>query len=169
MPDDRDAAPLDPTIGSDDDLDGISDDSDNCLFWSNPDQANMDGDEFGDACDDDIDGDGVANDMDAWPLDPNRAYDEDGDGVDDASDNCVAIANTDQTDSDNDGIGDACDAVDNSDADGDGVPDSSDNCLTYANPDQGDRDNDGIGDFCDYDNNNDGNDNPTDPGGGFFF
>src|SRR5215468_7937637 len=45
----------------------------------------------------------------AWSLD------SDGDGVDDASDNCIAVANPDQLDGDHDGYGDACDADFNED------------------------------------------------------
>lgn len=37
------------------------------------------------------------------------ATDTDGDGIPNACDNCPATANTDQTDADNDGVGDACD------------------------------------------------------------
>jgi hypothetical protein len=37
--------------------------------------------------------------------------DADSDGVPDSSDNCPAVANTDQTDTDGDGIGDACDTT----------------------------------------------------------
>jgi hypothetical protein len=47
------------------------------------------------------------------------APDQDGDGVPDASDNCVAVQNADQADIDNDGRGDACD-----------------NCVARPNPDQ---------------------------------
>jgi hypothetical protein len=52
--------------------------------------------------------------------------DGDGDGVPDATDNCPSVANGDQTDSDSDGAGNACD----SDDDNDGVPDTGDDCST---------------------------------------
>jgi len=38
-------------------------------------------------------------------------FDQDSDGVEDVADNCPAIANIAQLDSDNDGLGDACDAI----------------------------------------------------------
>jgi uncharacterized repeat protein (TIGR01451 family) len=82
---------------------------------------------------------------DATPPPP----DADGDGVSDDVDNCVDIANTDQTDTDGDGIGDACaPAPPPPDADGDGVSDDVDNCPDIANADQLDTDGDGIGDAC---------------------
>ena len=52
--------------------------------------------------------------------------DSDGDGVADDDDNCPGISNPDQTDSDEDGIGDVCDDCD--DLDVDGVCDDQDYC-----------------------------------------
>ena len=54
--------------------------------------------------------------------------------------------NSDQNDTDSDGIGDACDGTD---TDGEGVMDNSDNCATVPNSDQTDTDGDGRGDKCD--------------------
>lgn len=70
--------------------------------------------------------------------------DADGDTVSDQIDNCISAANTDQLDTDGDGLGDACDEDD----DNDGVLDVDDNCPLVANPDQTDVDADGIGDVC---------------------
>ncbi|MBW2988048.1 thrombospondin type 3 repeat-containing protein, partial [Candidatus Woesearchaeota archaeon] len=53
--------------GKDKDQDGIPNIEDNCPDDANPDQADMDGDGKGDACDDDIDGDEVLNDEDNCP------------------------------------------------------------------------------------------------------
>jgi len=92
-------------------------------------------------------------------------------------DNCPAVYNPDQEDTDLDGIGDSCDTCTDTDGDGYGDPgyalntcdddncpdiwnddqgdqdlddvgDSCDNCLTIYNPDQSDSDHDGIGDSC---------------------
>ena len=102
-------------------------------------------DEVGNATD--TDGDGVQDADDNCPLihNPNQA-DGDGDGVGDACDNCPEAANPNQADSDGDGIGDVCDLED---IDGDGAPDVQDNCPLTPNPDQLDSDGDSIGDVCD--------------------
>ncbi len=78
--------------------------------------------------------------------------DSDGDGVPDELDNCPAVYNPDQVDTDLDGFGDACDGDD----DEDGVLDAEDNCPLVANPDQADADEDGVGDACEPDSDEDG-------------
>ena len=81
--------------------------------------------------------------------------DSDGDGVPDATDNCLAVANPEQLDQDSDGVGNACDnclSVANPrqfDGDGDGVGDECDNCPNVADVSQFDSDGDGLGDVCD--------------------
>ena len=84
--------------------------------------------------------------------------DSDGDGVPDSVDNCPLVPNADQTDTDGDGFGDACDADD----DGDGVDDGVDNCPLVPNADQTDTDGDGFGDACDADDDGDGVDDGVD-------
>jgi len=91
----------------------------------------------------DTDGDGVADDVDAFPDDPTEWADSDNDGVGDNSD---AFPNnpSETTDSDNDGVGDNADQFPNdptetSDADSDGIGDNAD-------PDD---DNDGVADVDD--------------------
>lgn len=48
--------------------------------------------------------------------------DDDADAVLDTIDNCAFVANADQAERDGDGVGDACDPLDDRDPDGDGVP-----------------------------------------------
>ncbi|MEJ6792078.1 MAG: choice-of-anchor B family protein [Lacinutrix sp.] len=79
------------------------------------------------------------------PVSIATGVDTDNDGIPDAIDNCVSIANTDQLDTDGDGMGNVCD----DDDDNDGVNDDIDNCLLTANADQADANNNGIGDVCD--------------------
>jgi hypothetical protein len=70
---------------------------DNCPRRFNPRQADLDGDGRGDACDPDVDGDGIP----------------------DTKDDCPRAADPDQTDTDGDGVGDACDRCPETDADAD--------------------------------------------------
>ena len=55
------------------DSDGIPNSRDNCPDHPNPGQKDLDGDMIGNACDDDIDGDGVKNDLDAFPYNPAKS------------------------------------------------------------------------------------------------
>jgi hypothetical protein len=87
--------------------------------------------------------------------------DTDGDGVEDALDNCPYTCNAFQTDADGDGTGDACDSTPGcggcgqiaceqpGDSDYDVIGDALDNCPYICNPKQLDADGDGTGDACD--------------------
>ena len=114
IPDGCDACPLD--ADNDADGDGICGDIDVCP--GGDDTQNADGDTLPDFCD-------------ACPVDPEN--DADGDGICESDDNCPTKDNPDQTDTDGDTEGNACD----SDDDDDGVPDDGDNCPLDANLDQG--------------------------------
>ena len=118
----------------DQDGDGVPDDDDNCVTTPNTDQADLDGDGMGDLCDDDADGDGSdvtedCDDLDEDVIDGELYYpdrDEDGVGAGDgvaycpddpriqdlvttSDDNCPDRSNADQSDSNDNGVGDVCD------------------------------------------------------------
>lgn len=152
--------------GCDADDDGIKDYLDNCPDDHNPGQENNDGDEWGDACDDDDDDDGILDDTDNchFTFNPEQNDndgdgqgdecdpDDDNDGIMDDSDNCPFHSNAGQEDHDMDGKGDVCDPDD----DNDNRMDGEDNCPWMPNHNQDDNDMDGNGDVCDDDDDNDG-------------
>ena len=135
--------------GEDTDNDGWSDvdlncsdkscTKDNCVGVPNSGQENVDNDKFGDACDNDIDDDGVLNCLEA-------------DCIDDNYDNCPYVVNADQLDTDEDGSGDDCD----DDKDNDGIVNTDDNCPIVFNPYQEDSDSNGVGNLCENDCDGDG-------------
>ncbi|WP_320838437.1 thrombospondin type 3 repeat-containing protein [Zhongshania sp.] len=147
-----DTDPLNP----DTDGDGFNDGADNCPINANQEQIDTDGDGMGDACDDDIDNDGVNNGDDAFPYDPNETKDNDldgiGDNADDDDDNdgvkdeddAFPFDQSEQTDTDGDGIGDNTD----DDDDGDGVKDEED-AFPFDPNESKDSDRDGVGDKSD--------------------
>jgi hypothetical protein len=93
-------------ISLDADGDGYNHDTDNCPLIFNPDQADQDGDGFGDACDPDIDGDGRTNEQElALGTDPYNA-DSDGDGLTDGEEINIYSTNPLLADTDGDGLTD---------------------------------------------------------------
>ena len=174
---------------TDADGDEVADTLDNCPDDANADQLDTDDDDAGDTCDADDDNDGLSDadeaeagtdpldsdsDDDSYsdnaelqagsdPLDaastPSNVDDQDGDGKVDAQDNCPAVANANQLDTDDDEAGDACDADD----DNDGDLDNHDNCPLTANANQANNDGDAQGDLCDTNDDNDAMPDLSDP------
>ncbi len=172
----------------DTDGDGVGDSLDNCRTVFNPKQADRNANKIGDLCSDD-DNDRILGYKDncEYVYNPDQKdinvngvgdaceFDKDRDGIFDAVDNCISIANVNQLDRDKDFIGDVCDNCGeynpqqldkdgngtgdvcekkeefklNNDDDGDGVLNYVDNCKMTANVNQQDRDKDGVGDVCD--------------------
>jgi len=123
---DFDEAYVECAVVVDTDGDGVDDDEDSCL---DEDATGYDLD--ADGCLDDSDGDGVTDDIDAFPTDPDEDSDADGDGV---GDNADAFPDdpAEDSDGDGDGVGDNADACAGDDAtgdgDSDGVCDDADAC-----------------------------------------
>jgi hypothetical protein len=100
---------------------------DNCPTDPNLDQTDTDNDGAGDVCDPDDDGDGVDDVSDNCPMEANpNQEDGDSDNFGDVCDNCPNDANADQSNVDDDDFGDVCD----DDADGDGILDDGDGSGT---------------------------------------
>lgn len=149
------ATPVPAETTSDLDDDGVADGVDNCPSIANPEQADFDEDGLGNFCDSDDDNDGVEDSQDAFPFDATEDTDSDQDGIGDNGDNCPVVANPDQVDQDQDGLGNACDGDD----DNDGVDDELD-AFPLDSTETIDTDNDGIGNNADLDDDGDGvNDN----------
>ena len=125
---------VDTTAGTDADLDEVDDETDNCLGVSNTDQTNSDRDGSGDACDNDDDNDQIVDEEDLCPtrFHGDRNYggcpplehvvvhqppdlDHDDDGIDNDQDNCPLVANPDQEDSNENGVGNACEKTEDDD------------------------------------------------------
>jgi hypothetical protein len=124
------------TVAVESDTDGIYDPYDNCPYVSNANQANLDGDSMGDACDADDDNDNVIDVFDFCPqtYDPSQAdYDLDGTlGTQPPPGATVG--------------GDACDADDDSDGYPDLAESGSPLCLGKVNDD--DSDDSRVNDGC---------------------
>jgi hypothetical protein len=132
-PDNYDVCPADPT-NADTDGDLVCDSSDVCI---------------GDNSTGDEDGDQICGDLDLC-FGSDATGDTEPDGYCNDVDVCPTISD-DQTDTDGDGKGNACEADD----DGDGLADKADNCPVDYNVDQANTDGDGQGDACDGDDDAD--------------
>ena len=128
----------------DDDDDGILNDQDNCPYKWNFDQVDTDGNNEGDVCDTDIDGDDITNTV---PLDVENPAN---------LDKCPYLSVIGFNDDDEDGCIDQVTYANNTnnDTDNDGIQNDVDICPN--GDDSLDADNDQTPDACDYDIDGDG-------------
>jgi hypothetical protein len=150
---------------ADDDGDGLEDILDNCPTVNNPGQENVNGepmllpkpvpvfndatnpagDNEGDACDNDIDGDGVANGAETLAGLSPYVWDTDGDRTNDGtellcgSNPLQSVSNLTGADTDNDKLPDSCEALYGTnpamaDSDGDGLSDGVEVRYWMSNP-----------------------------------
>lgn len=140
----------------DDDGDGVLNPNDLCESTPIDETVNTDGCSASQL---DDDNDGVVNTEDVCPGEDDTIND-DTDDIPNGCDNCPAIANNNQEDTDSDNIGDLCDNCPDDantnqlDSDNDGYGDACDICA--AGDDDLDLDNDNIPDACDNDDDGDG-------------
>ena len=152
--DSEDVFPRDATDWTDTDGDGVGDNRDAFPFdWRE--QFDTDNDGTGDNADSDDDGDGIEDASDEHPLDTDDDGtdnalddDDDGDGVADTNDR-FPLDSAESVDTDGDGTGNNAD----SDDDNDGVPDTTD-ALPLDPDETADTDSDGVGDNADAFPNN---------------
>jgi len=159
---DTDLDGKDDLVDTDDDNDGVEDESDAFQFDASETLDN-DADGIGNNADSDDDNDGVEDTLDVFPFDASETLDNDADG----------IGNNADSDDDNDGVEDTLDvfpldASESLDYDADGIGDNSDpdddndgvedtlDVFPLDASESLDYDADGIGDNADPDDDNDG-------------
>lgn len=155
-PDSTDKCPLDPDVqaGEDTDADGWANSCDNCPEAANHNQADLDLDTLGDACDDNTDNDGMPD----IGFDRMCVVNTQNTILTECVDNCRYISNgpelgsclgePDKTCTNNGECTSNKCQKNQEDEDGDGYGDLCDNCVNYPNPTQGDFNKDSIGDAC---------------------
>lgn len=146
----------------DSDGDGLSDDDENNIYNTNPNNADTDADGINDSdelnvsntdpLDADTDGDGIEDkdEIDS-NLDPTNS-DTDGDGLSDGDEVQVHFTAADNPDSDADGVADGAEVNDystdplNTDSDNDSISDGDEILVHLSNPNLADSDADGLSD-----------------------
>jgi len=128
--DDVDSCPaLSNADQADSDKDGVGDACDICPNNYDPAQSDNDGDGLGDVCDPDDDGDGILDDGNVSGIEGDSTCTAG--AISNCDDNCRFVSNSNQADTDGDGRGNTCDAVDNAIAVT--LTDASDPASNYHN------------------------------------